>query len=58
MTAGLGLAICVGVFFATMAAMVVVDVVLHWWRQGGHTVDAAQDAAADAELREMIEGPR
>jgi len=50
MTAEKGMAICVGIFFATAVLMVAADVVLDWWRQGGRAVESAERQAREVEL--------
>jgi len=46
------------VFFASMFAMIAVDVVIAWLCGTNRRVEAAEDAARETELQQMIRGER
>lgn len=58
MSAPWGFALMVVVFFASMFAMIAVDVVIAWLCGTNRRVEAAEDAARETELQQMIRGER
>jgi formate-dependent nitrite reductase membrane component NrfD len=58
MTAAWGIAICVAIFFLSMAGMLVVDIAIARLCGTNSRVEAAEDAAREAELQEIVEAGR